>query len=41
MLLVTHRLSALEQADEVVVLDRGRVVRRCAPAELLPRRVVA
>jgi ABC-type transport system involved in cytochrome bd biosynthesis fused ATPase/permease subunit len=36
VLLVTHRLSALEQADEVVVLERGRVVRRCAPADLVP-----
>jgi thiol reductant ABC exporter CydC subunit len=35
VLLVTHRLSALEQADEVVVLERGRVVRRCAPADLV------
>lgn len=42
VLLVTHRLSALEQADEVVVLERGRVVRRCAPAQLaVPEPVVA
>jgi thiol reductant ABC exporter CydC subunit len=34
VLLVTHRLSALEQADEVLVLERGAVVRRCTPAEL-------
>lgn len=42
VLLVTHRLSALEQADEVVVVERGRVVRRCAPAQLaVPEPVVA
>ncbi len=35
VLLVAHRLVALEQADEVVVLERGRVVRRGLPAELL------
>jgi thiol reductant ABC exporter CydC subunit len=36
-LLVTHRLVALEAFDEVVVLERGRVVERGAAAPLLAR----
>ncbi len=36
-LLVSHRLSALQHADQVVVLDRGRVVERGRHAELLAR----
>ncbi|WUI03281.1 thiol reductant ABC exporter subunit CydC [Spirillospora sp. NBC_00431] len=35
LLLVTHRLAALDAADEVVVLDRGRVVQRGRHAELV------
>lgn len=35
MLLVTHRLAALDAADEVVVLDRGRVVQRGTHDDLL------
>ncbi|MGI5422798.1 thiol reductant ABC exporter subunit CydC [Actinomadura luteofluorescens] len=35
LLLVTHRLAALGSADEVVVLDRGRVVQRGRHGELL------
>ncbi|MGP4028221.1 thiol reductant ABC exporter subunit CydC [Actinomadura sp. 3N407] len=35
LLLVTHRLAALGAADEVVVLDRGRVVQRGGHGELL------
>jgi ABC-type bacteriocin/lantibiotic exporter with double-glycine peptidase domain len=35
LLLVTHRLAALDAADEVVVLDRGRVVQRGRHGELL------
>ncbi|WP_433338657.1 thiol reductant ABC exporter subunit CydC [Spirillospora sp. CA-294931] len=35
LLLVTHRLAALGEADEVVVLDRGRVVQRGRHAALL------
>jgi ABC-type multidrug transport system fused ATPase/permease subunit len=35
MLLITHRLSGLEAADEVIVLDRGRVVERGAHEELV------
>ncbi|GAA2440194.1 hypothetical protein GCM10010191_64700 [Actinomadura vinacea] len=37
LLLVTHRLAALEHADEVVVLDGGRVVQRGPHADLLAR----
>ena len=35
--LVSHRLSALQHADQVVVLQEGRVVERGTPAELLAR----
>ena len=34
-LLITHRLAGLEEVDEVLVLDRGRVVERGAHVELL------
>ncbi|MFF8229393.1 thiol reductant ABC exporter subunit CydD [Streptomyces caelestis] len=34
-LLITHRLAGLEAVDEVIVLDRGRVVQRGAFAELV------
>ncbi len=34
-LLITHDLDGLEQVDEIVVLDRGRVVARGTHAELL------
>jgi ATP-binding cassette subfamily C protein/ATP-binding cassette subfamily C protein CydC len=37
LLLVTHRLAALAAADEVVVLDRGRVAQRGTHAALLER----
>ncbi|WP_435270419.1 thiol reductant ABC exporter subunit CydD [Streptomyces sp. 1222.5] len=33
-LLITHRLAGLEEVDEVIVLDGGRVVQRGAYAEL-------
>jgi len=36
-LLITHRLAGLEQVDEVLVLDRGRVLERGSHAELLAR----
>ncbi len=36
-LLITHRLAGLQEADEVLVLDRGRVVERGTHAELLVR----
>lgn len=32
---ITHRLTHVDQADHVVVLDRGRVVQDGSPAELL------
>ncbi len=37
VLLITHRMAAARQADEVVVLDAGRVVQRGRPAELAGR----
>jgi ABC-type transport system involved in cytochrome bd biosynthesis fused ATPase/permease subunit len=36
-LVITHRLAGLEEVDEVVVLDRGRVVERGSHEELLAR----
>lgn len=35
LLLITHRLAGLEGADQVLVLEEGRVVERGAPPELL------
>ena len=35
MLLITHRLTGLEAADEVIVLERGRTVERGPHVELL------
>ncbi len=34
-LIVAHRLSTIEHADRVVVMERGRIVEQGAPAELL------
>jgi ATP-binding cassette subfamily B protein len=34
-LLVTHDLTLAAEADEVIVLERGEVVRRGAPDEIL------
>jgi ABC-type multidrug transport system fused ATPase/permease subunit len=34
-LLITHRLAGLEEADEVLVLDRGRVAERGSHGELV------
>jgi len=36
-LLVSHRVSTVQHADQIVVLDRGRVVERGRHAELLAR----
>jgi ATP-binding cassette subfamily C protein CydCD len=35
VLLITHRLAELQELDEVIVLDRGRVLERGTHAELL------
>ena len=37
LLLITHRLVGLERADEILVLDRGRIVERGAAGQLLQR----
>ena len=37
MVLVSHRLSALQHADRVLVLDGGRVAERGTHADLLDR----
>ena len=34
-LIVAHRLSTIEHADRVVVMERGRIVEQGKPAELL------
>ncbi|WP_396434403.1 lipid A export permease/ATP-binding protein MsbA [Limnohabitans sp.] len=36
-LIVAHRLSTIEHADRVVVMERGRIVEEGPPAELLAR----
>ncbi|GAB4167951.1 MAG: lipid A export permease/ATP-binding protein MsbA [Wenzhouxiangellaceae bacterium] len=36
-LIIAHRLSTVERADQVVVIDRGRIVERGRHAELLAR----
>ena len=37
LLLITHRLAGLERMDEIVVMDRGRIVERGSHRELLAR----
>jgi subfamily B ATP-binding cassette protein MsbA len=34
-LIVAHRLSTIEHADRVIVMERGRIVEQGAPAQLL------
>lgn len=34
VVLVTHRLAPLDQADEILVMDQGRIVQRGTPAQL-------
>jgi subfamily B ATP-binding cassette protein MsbA len=36
-LIVAHRLSTIEHADRVIVMERGRIVEQGAPAELRAR----
>jgi subfamily B ATP-binding cassette protein MsbA len=36
-LVIAHRLSTIEHADQVLVLDQGRLVEQGSPAELLAR----
>jgi subfamily B ATP-binding cassette protein MsbA len=36
-LVIAHRLSTVEHADQIVVLDQGHVVERGTHAELLAR----
>jgi subfamily B ATP-binding cassette protein MsbA len=36
-LIVAHRLSTIEHADRVIVMERGRIVEQGAPDELLSR----
>ncbi|MDB5077557.1 MAG: cydC [Chloroflexi bacterium] len=38
VLLITHRLVAMEEMDEILVLDRGRIVERGTHAELVDSR---
>jgi ATP-binding cassette subfamily B protein len=35
--IIAHRLSSLMHADEIIVLDEGRVVERGSHAELVAR----
>jgi ATP-binding cassette, subfamily B, multidrug efflux pump len=34
MIVVSHRVSALSRADEVIVLEKGRIIEKGSPAEL-------
>jgi ATP-binding cassette subfamily B protein len=37
VLIITHQLNGLDEADEIIVLDRGRIVERGRHAELIDR----
>ena len=34
MILISHRITTLSRADQVIVLDGGRITERGTPAEL-------
>ena len=34
MIIISHRVSALSRSDQVIVLDKGRIIERGTPAEL-------
>ena len=36
-ILISHRVSTVKEADEIVVLDKGKIVERGTHAELLGR----
>jgi ATP-binding cassette subfamily B protein len=35
--LISHRVSTVKEADEIIVLDQGRIVERGTHADLLAR----
>ena len=37
VVVITHRVSAVSHADQIIVLDQGRIVERGRHAELLAR----
>jgi len=37
LIIISHRVSALEQADRVIVLDQGRIAEEGSPGDLAAR----